>query len=520
MPVQTLRGTRSFPHGRGPLPRRPLLARRRAGAGQHGRGRPAGLRGRAGPRLTTRCSRASRSACTSSRATASACSPPAPGGVANPVWVDDDGLRPRLARAPRRAAGARRPRSSPSSSARSSRAGWTARARCGSSPSSRASPAGASRCCPRCTTRSSTASRRSTSAPCCSTRRPSRSTSRRPTGAWEPQAYDRARHLARLAATPIVRAQKLLLDSANRALRATDPRRAAGDLRKATELLTELARTRPQAPMTPLNRRIGPNRRYAIARAPLAELKAAAKAHGGTVNDAILALVAGMLRRYLERPATPSRRRRSRSCRSASAARARRAATASRPCSSTCRSTSPTRRADRGGPRHDARAQGLGRRARRRAARRRERLGAAARLLDARPRDGRRARVQPRRVQRARARSSRSTSTARGCSRPIPVVPLNPASQGLTVGVLSYDGGVHFGLLADRDLDPAARARCEPRSRKRCTACLPRPSAGNGPLARPARPQRTREVGSWDLGDVEPRSSRRWSRSACWWPGG
>jgi hypothetical protein len=35
-----------------------------------------------------------------------------------------------------------------------------------------------------------------------------------------------------------------------------------------------------------------------------------------------------------------------------------------------------------------------------------------------------------------------------------PVVPLNPASQGLSVGVLSYDGGVHFGLLADRDLDP------------------------------------------------------------------
>ena len=35
-----------------------------------------------------------------------------------------------------------------------------------------------------------------------------------------------------------------------------------------------------------------------------------------------------------------------------------------------------------------------------------------------------------------------------------PAVPLNPANQGLTIGVLSYDGGVHFGLLADRDLDP------------------------------------------------------------------
>ena len=31
-----------------------------------------------------------------------------------------------------------------------------------------------------------------------------------------------------------------------------------------------------------------------------------------------------------------------------------------------------------------------------------------------------------------------------------PLVPLNPANQGLTVGVLSYDGRVCFGMLADR----------------------------------------------------------------------
>lgn len=35
-----------------------------------------------------------------------------------------------------------------------------------------------------------------------------------------------------------------------------------------------------------------------------------------------------------------------------------------------------------------------------------------------------------------------------------PEVPLNPSTQGVTVGVLSYDGGVHFGLLADWDLEP------------------------------------------------------------------
>ena len=39
-----------------------------------------------------------------------------------------------------------------------------------------------------------------------------------------------------------------------------------------------------------------------------------------------------------------------------------------------------------------------------------------------------------------------------------PAVPLNPANQGLSVGVLSYDGGVYAGLLADRDLHPPLAA--------------------------------------------------------------
>ncbi len=36
-----------------------------------------------------------------------------------------------------------------------------------------------------------------------------------------------------------------------------------------------------------------------------------------------------------------------------------------------------------------------------------------------------------------------------------PVVPLNPANQGLSIGIISYDGSVCFGLLGDRDLDPS-----------------------------------------------------------------
>ena len=42
-----------------------------------------------------------------------------------------------------------------------------------------------------------------------------------------------------------------------------------------------------------------------------------------------------------------------------------------------------------------------------------------------------------------------------------PVVPLNPANQALSVGALSYDGGVHFGLTADRELDPPVSVAVE-----------------------------------------------------------
>jgi hypothetical protein len=36
-----------------------------------------------------------------------------------------------------------------------------------------------------------------------------------------------------------------------------------------------------------------------------------------------------------------------------------------------------------------------------------------------------------------------------------PVVPLNPANQCFNVGVVSYDGGVWFGLTGDRELVPS-----------------------------------------------------------------
>ena len=53
------------------------------------------------------------------------------------------------------------------------------------------------------------------------------------------------------------------------------------------------------APSTPFNVEIGPHRRFAITQAELADLKLVKDAHGGTVNDVILAIVAGALGSYL-----------------------------------------------------------------------------------------------------------------------------------------------------------------------------------------------------------------------------
>jgi diacylglycerol O-acyltransferase len=85
-------------------------------------------------------------------------------------------------------------------------------------------------------------------------------------------------------------------------------RTAAGDVRAtaarwagvAGGLLTAAARTaiRP-APVSPLNAPIGRQRRFAVARASLDDVRAVRKTHGGTVNDVLLTVVTGALREWL-----------------------------------------------------------------------------------------------------------------------------------------------------------------------------------------------------------------------------
>jgi WS/DGAT/MGAT family acyltransferase len=277
---------------------------------------------------------------------------------------------------------------------------------------------------------------------------------------WEPKPYDRKRHLARLSLTPAVQARRLLIESAQRAL-LPNPRRTASDLLRATELLTELARQRPAAPMTPLNHQIGPNRRYALHRASLTDLKAAAKAAGGTINDAILAVVAGMLSRYFE---------------------AAGATVTSSPVALV--PVSVRRPGEEGGNKISTVLVDLPIDEPDPAARIRALNATMADIKDsAAVRAGALAVAAsgwaPPLVSSGLARAMSGVrafnlvvSNVPGPQQTFymngqqlleafPCVPLNPASQGLNVGVLSYDGGVCFGLMADRDLDPSVTTAAE-----------------------------------------------------------
>ena len=277
---------------------------------------------------------------------------------------------------------------------------------------------------------------------------------------WEPRAYDRTRHLTRLAATPIVRAQRLLLDSATRALQP-DPRRAAGDLKGATELLVQLAKTRPSAPMTALNAGLGPNRRFALASTPLADLKRAGKAEGGTVNDALLAAVAGMLRRYLEAadepPARPLvalvpvsvRRPGEEGGNAISTVLVDLPVDEPEPAERIARiSAAMTEIKDSPAIRAGALLAGAG--------------GWAPPLVSstlARAMGG----VRAFNVVVSNVPGPQQPFWLNGCRMLAvhPAVPLNPVTQGLSVGIVSYDGTVCFGLLADRDLRPALAVAAE-----------------------------------------------------------
>jgi len=220
--------------------------------------------------------------------------------------------------------------------------------------------------------------------------------------------------------------------------------------------MTELARNRPRAPLTPLNEPISPNRRFAMVRRSLDELKSAGKGAGGTVNDALLAVVAGMLRRYfeaaglaLEAPPValvPVSVRRE----DERGELGNRISTVfvdlpideADPLTQ-LRQISETMRALKDSSAVQAGALLVGA------------TGWAPPLVSS---------VLVRAMGGVRA-FNLVVSNVPGPQQPFylggsrmlevfPIVPLNPVNQRLSVGIVSYDGGVLFGLLADRDLDP------------------------------------------------------------------
>jgi diacylglycerol O-acyltransferase len=280
-----------------------------------------------------------------------------------------------------------------------------------------------------------------------------------PEQAWEPRKYDMRRHITRLATKPLQRAPKLMFDGLVRAL-DPDPRRTRDDTRRAIEIVAELARARPQAPMTALNRPISPNRRYAVAHTDLATLKQIGRSAGGTVNDVLLAIVAGMLGRYL------------------AAAGPEGFAPGDRPPVALVPvSVRPAGDAGELGNRistvfvdlpvqeHDLLARVRAISAQTSELKESAAVRAGALMVGA-------SGWAPPLVSGMLARAMGSVrafnlvvSNIPGPSQSFylsgvrmaevyPVVPLNPSNQGLAVGIVSYDGGVCFGVLADRDLDP------------------------------------------------------------------
>jgi WS/DGAT/MGAT family acyltransferase len=77
------------------------------------------------------------------------------------------------------------------------------------------------------------------------------------------------------------------------------PRRAAGAALDALESVGALAKAGVAAPPSPFNVEIGPYRRFAWVRSDLTAMKRTKDATGGTVNDVVLAAVAGALGRFM-----------------------------------------------------------------------------------------------------------------------------------------------------------------------------------------------------------------------------
>ena len=115
---------------------------------------------------------------------------------------------------------------------------------------------------------------------------------------WSPSREPSSLGLVTGAVTDFLAKPSGALDTARAAV--VDIRETAGKVVSVAGGMLASARTiAKQAPSSPLNVPIGEQRRFGMAATSLDDYKRVRKAHGGTVNDVVLATVAGALRTWL-----------------------------------------------------------------------------------------------------------------------------------------------------------------------------------------------------------------------------
>jgi WS/DGAT/MGAT family acyltransferase len=115
---------------------------------------------------------------------------------------------------------------------------------------------------------------------------------------WEPEPEPSAFDLVTDAVSEFVRRPAAIVSTARTGV--ADARRIAGRaMTTASGVAATLRTTARSAPASPLNVETGAQRRFGMARTELDDYRRVRKEHGGTVNDVVLATVAGALRTWL-----------------------------------------------------------------------------------------------------------------------------------------------------------------------------------------------------------------------------
>ena len=119
-----------------------------------------------------------------------------------------------------------------------------------------------------------------------------------PPDRWAPAPEPSGLELAASAAGEALRRPREALDQAGRA--ASDLGGAMASVSRTVQGVVAAGRSAAGTrPLGSLNAPTGEQRRYGMVRTALADHRAVRRAHGGTVNDVVLAVVAGGLRRWL-----------------------------------------------------------------------------------------------------------------------------------------------------------------------------------------------------------------------------